>query len=98
MVLQKLGLVDQVLVCANYYLKVRLAHGVDDAEFEQKLTGFNSKMSDTIFHSFCNGSDTFFINPNKRAHKTPRSPQLYHVVDCPPFSVTAEVIFEWLLL
>jgi hypothetical protein len=93
-ILQRLGLVDQVLPLANFYFKVRLCEDVLDSTLHSQLFAFNKNIKDNLFNSCTDGQDSFSLNPFSIKAKNPKKPLL--VIDCPPFNMKEEMVVSWL--
>ena len=83
--LHLLGLIDQVVVCHNIYLKVCLAEGVTDDVLKERLIELNKELGYVLYHSFTDSVSLFDLNPTTFPLRVDHS---FFVVDSPPFAVS----------
>jgi hypothetical protein len=96
-ILQRLGLVDQVLPLSNFYIKVRLVTDVTDEIFVQKIISYNRTINEQLFHSISDGETTVSLYPPRYGSlKAPPSTKHFLVVDCPPCGLEKGQIEDWL--
>ena len=109
-ILQRLGLVDQIIPVHNYYFKIHLVPVVSDEVFLAQLRRFNKEQKVEIFHSLYNGQSILLVTPPALPPQIPAfhapdvpvyddvkvAPQLaVFVLEEPPFRLTLGTVTTW---
>ena len=100
-VLQKLGLVDQVLPLSNWHFKIQKCTGVTDELLAALLKNYDGGLKVSQFHSFFNGPTTTLIHPPP-PRNPPRSVPFSQVrtrsalvLEHPPLRLTLTDVLKW---
>ena len=94
-IMVRLGVIEQVLPLSNFYFKVKLAEGVTDAVFGERLIAYNRSIGDLLFHSFTDGTETFDLNWRVKHKYTPQRSRPVFVVDFPPVGISLDTVHTY---